>query len=157
MKEVNLIIKLFKDLFEGNSWIDVNIMNTIKGLSSEEAATKVYNEFHTVWEIVNHMISWRLAVLERMQGKLSDEPPDNYFSEVADKSDTAWNETLIRLRETQLKWIKFLETFSEDQFTIEYPTNHMTYYEHIHGILQHDAYHLGQLTSLVKTIKLRKS
>lgn len=24
------------------------------------------------------------------------------------------------------------------------------YYEHIHGILQHDAYHLGQITLLIK-------
>ena len=44
----------------------------------------------------------------------------------------------------------FLENFNESQFDKIYPSNKMTYYEHIHGILQHDAYHLGQIVLLSK-------
>ena len=33
-----------------------------------------------------------------------------------------------------------------------YPNNGMSYYEHIQGIIQHDAYHLGQIVLLAKTV-----
>jgi uncharacterized damage-inducible protein DinB len=157
MNEVNRISKLFEDLYEGDPWIDITILGTVGNLTARQAATKVYPEYNTVWEILNHMISWRMNVLERVQGKVLKTPADNYFREITDQSDAAWTETLQRLSESQIKWRAFLETFQEEAFLKEYPVNHMTYYEHIHGILQHDAYHLGQLTILIKSIRLRES
>ena len=44
----------------------------------------------------------------------------------------------------------FLEQLKTDQLEQEYPVNQMTYYEHIQGIIQHDAYHLGQIVLLAK-------
>ncbi|WP_235811010.1 DUF1572 domain-containing protein [Aequorivita aquimaris] len=37
-------------------------------------------------------------------------------------------------------------------FEKEYPTNKHSYYKHIHGIIQHDAYHLGQIVLLAKMV-----
>ena len=53
---------------------------------------------------------------------------------------------------SQQQWIEFLKTFSENDFDKVYKNNSMTYYENIQGIIQHDAYHLGQITLLSKLI-----
>jgi hypothetical protein len=43
-----------------------------------------------------------------------------------------------------------LKSFPQAAFETVYPPNQMTWYEHIQGMLQHDAYHLGQIVLLAK-------
>ena len=152
MKETERIIKLFEDLFEGEPWIEVNLIGTLKGITAEQAAKRSLAERNTIWEIVNHLISWRQNVLERIQGKVITTPGNNYFTAVTDTSPEAWTSTLHQLKVSQLQWINFLRTFRESDFEKIYPINSMTYYEHIHGIIQHDAYHLGQIVLLAKLV-----
>ena len=150
MKENELIIKLFEDLFDGSPWIDVTIMGTLKGISSKNASKKISVNQNSIWEIVNHLISWRLNVLQRVQGKVIITPGNNYFEPITDSSPSAWERTLKELQDSQTQWLEFLKQLTPDTFSKVYPNNKMTYYEHIHGIIQHDAYHMGQITLLAK-------
>lgn len=152
MKETERIIKLFGDLYNGDPWIDVTVTGTLKNISAQQAAKRPIPGCNSIWEIVNHLISWRLNVLERVQGKVIQTPSDNYFTRISDSTDSAWKDTLNRLDESQQQWISFLHSFREGDFSKIYPNNKMTYYEHIHGIVQHDAYHLGQLVLLSKLV-----
>ena len=151
MKELQRTIQLFEKLYEGEPWIDVNIKDTLNNLSAEQAAKKVY-DLNSIWEIVNHITNWRKNVLKRINGKVLTTPAHNYFEPVSDTSDAAWTKTLTALNKTQVEWLSFLKTFHKEYFSEVYPKNKMTYYEHIHGILQHDAYHLGQIKLLVKLV-----
>ena len=154
MKETKRITKLFEDLYNGSPWIDVNILETLKNISSQRAAKKIAPGRNSIWQIVNHIISWRENVLLRVQGNVITTPNNNYFIEITDTSETAWQKALERLENSQQQWIAFLKTFDEAEFEKIYPTNKMSYYEHIHGILQHDAYHLGQIVLLSKLMIL---
>jgi hypothetical protein len=91
-------------------------------------------------------------VLVRVQGNVITTPNNNYFSEIEEISETAWQQSLERLQNSQQQWITFLKHFDESDFDKIYPSNKMSYYEHIHGIIQHDAYHLGQIVLLTKLI-----
>ena len=150
MKETKRIISLFEKLYEGSPWIDVNLSGALSGITAKQASTRVFDKYNSIWEIVNHLISWRLNVLKRVQGKLIKTPDNNYFENVIDNSDAAWKKTLQKLDGSQKQWLQFLDSLKSDNFSKIYPNNQMNYYEHIHGILQHDAYHLGQITLLIK-------
>lgn len=152
MKEWKRIEKLFKDLYDGSPWIDVTIMGTLENISAEQAATKIAPCRNSIWQILNHMIAWRENVLLRVQGNVIVTPNNNYFIEITDTSKAEWEKTLIRLGNSHKQWTEFLKNFSESQFDKIYPSNRMSYYEHIHGILQHDAYHLGQIVLLSKLV-----
>jgi len=152
MKETQRINKLFRDIYDGHPWIDVTILGTLKTLSGEKASKKISPHWNTIWEIVNHLISWRLNVLQRLQGKVLITPDTNYFVPVSDTSETAWQQTLSRLEESQKQWEMFLNDFLDDNFSKKYSVNSFSYYEHIHGVLQHDAYHLGQIILLSKAL-----
>ena len=152
MKESERVVKLFNDLYDGSPWIDVTITDTLKNISAEQAATKIAPDRNSIWQILNHMIAWRENVLLRVQGNVIVTPNNNYFIEIPDTSETEWEKTLERLDNSQQQWINFLKNFTESQFDKIYPVNKMSYYEHIHGILQHDAYHLGQIVLLSKLV-----
>jgi len=152
VKETERIIKLFESLYDGSPWIDVTIVGTVKNITAEQAAKKINTDRNSIWEIVNHLIYWRLTVLQRMQGTIVVFPDSNYFEPVKNTSESAWKNTLEKFKDSQQKWIDFLETFSENDFEKLVQNKTMTYYEHIHGIIQHDSYHLGQITLLSKLI-----
>lgn len=153
MKENERIIKLFEDLYDGHPWIDVTLLPNLKKLTAKQAAKRIYADWNTIWEIVNHTISWRETVLLRIQGKSIKSPSHNYFLPVTDTSAAAWRTTLEQLELSQQLWIAFLQNFKEADFEKMYRANKLTYYEHIHGILHHDAYHLGQIVIMSKRVR----
>lgn len=150
MNESKRTLSLFKKLYNGSPWIDINISSVLKNVSAEQASKSVLENCNTVWEITNHLIGWRLNVLQRVQGKTVASPENNYFETVSDTSEKNWADTLKRLSDVQKNWIDFLEKADSGEFEKIYASNNMTYYEHIHGIIQHDAYHLGQIVILLK-------
>lgn len=152
MKELKRIGRLMDDLYEGSPWIDVNLSTTLKNLTAEQAAKKVNPQWNTVWEIVNHLINWRLNVLQRIQDKTVASPADNYFAPVREVSAEAWQNTLDKLEDSQEQWRQVLKKFKKKDLEKSYPTNGMSYYDHIQGIIQHDAYHLGQIVLLAKVV-----
>jgi uncharacterized damage-inducible protein DinB len=152
MKESMRISKLFEDLYDGHPWIDVMILPTLSALHASQAAVRIYEDWNTIWEITNHMISWRENVLRRVQGEVIQSPANNYVEPVTDQSEEAWKNTLARFKATQIAWTAFITRFDNADFENVYPPNGLTYYEHMHGILQHDAYHLGQIVIMAKRI-----
>ncbi len=150
MKENLRIKKLFEDLFAGEPWLDVNLVQTLEGIPWQQAAKKPAALPNSIWEIVNHIISWRENVLQRLQGKSIPTPEHNYFLPVEEHSEAAWNKSLLKLNESQAKWIHYLGEMDTTTFDTVYPANNKSAFEHIHGIIQHDAYHLGQIVLLAK-------
>lgn len=150
MMENERIISLFQNLYDGEPWIDVTIKSTLAKLTAEQAAARVLDNCNTIWEIVNHLIAWRIAVKERIKGNNIKTPGNNYIQKVVDTSKTAWAETLKKLDNSQRDWVQFLGNINETDLQKSYEPGQMTNYELIQGIIQHDAYHLGQIIIIAK-------
>jgi len=149
MNETTRIAKLFDNLFDGDPWVDVTLMKTLSEISPDKAAFKS-GEANSIWEIANHIISWRRNVLKRVIGEAIATPEHNYFLPVEDTSARAWQNTLKELSDSQSEWTSFLNNMNDSDLQSIHPINKITHYEHIHGIIQHDAYHLGQIVLLAK-------
>ena len=150
MKETERISKLFGQLYNGDPWIDVHVLAALKKVSGQQAATKVLPNCNSIWEITNHLIGWRENILQRIQGKTEKSPADNYFRPISDNSEEAWMATLNRLDRSQRDWIDLLDRLDPENLDTSYPPGTFSSYELVHGIIQHDAYHLGQIVLLVK-------
>jgi uncharacterized damage-inducible protein DinB len=153
MKEIQRISKMFTDLYEGDPWIDVNLVDSLHKISGQQAIKKISPDHNSIWEILNHVIDWRENVSERIHGKALPSPENNYFAPITNPSDAEWQKAVNRLKSSQMKWKDLLENFKEEDLETTYAANGMSYYEHMHGILQHDAYHLGQINLLAKMVK----
>lgn len=152
MEETKRISKLFSDLYDGNAWIDVTIIGTLKNIKSNQAYSKAAANLNSIWEIVNHLLSWRETVLKRMNGKIIEEPKNNFFEPVKDHSEEAWQNTIKRFDESQKMWLQFLSGLDDRSLEKYYSQSKYTYYDLMYGILQHNAYHLGQIVFLKKMV-----
>lgn len=152
MTEAHRITSLFEKLYNGKPWLDINMVSTLKSIHAKQAQKRVLKNCNTIWEITAHVIAWRQNVLQRVNGEVITTPNHNYIEEVKDTSEAAWENTLRDLDVSQKQWVDFLKTSSDNSLKLIYTPNNMTYYEHIHGIIQHDAYHLGQIMLLKKLL-----
>lgn len=150
MKEPQRILELFENLYNGEPWLDITLIGTLQDITAEHAALKKYPDRNSIWEITNHLINWRFNVLDRVKGNIIEAPSNNYFFEVEDTSPEAWQKTLDYLELSEKKWIEFLQSIAPKNLDEIYISNGLTNYEYIHGIIQHDAYHLGQIVMLSK-------
>src|SRR5262245_11838579 len=107
MKETERLADQFQRLYNGDSWIDSTIVITLSTVSAKQAAAKPFPNANTIWQIVNHLINWRFMVLRRLHGEQPASPDNNFFEEVSDTSDRAWQETLQRFEESQNEWLNY--------------------------------------------------
>jgi len=101
--------------------------------------------------LLAHLLAKRALMPQNME-LLPADVDANYFEEIEIQSNQAWFNTLNQLEIAQKRWLEFLKLVRIKDFEKKYPVNNMTYYEHIQGIIQHDAYHLGQIVLLSKLV-----
>jgi uncharacterized damage-inducible protein DinB len=152
MDNIKYIKKLLKDHYSGNPWIDVTITGTLKSITAKQAAGK-HGSLNSIWQIVNHMIAWRKALLARVKDKPVSQPDDNFIFPVKDTSPKAWKETIKRFESSQKSLVAFLGKSKDSMLEKVSPTSGYSYYELIMAILLHDTYHIGQIMLIKKLVK----
>jgi uncharacterized damage-inducible protein DinB len=150
--ESQRIAILFKNLYNGNPWIDVSIIDSLKKITAAQAAKKPFANTNSVWQLVAHLLRWREHNMKRIHGEVISSPKDNYLTPPTDTSEAAWNNVLLELEQSQKAWLKMLSNLDDETLNKKNGSASFTNYDLIHGILQHDAYHLGQINLLKKFV-----
>lgn len=157
---VDLIQQHFQFAQAGSAWYGPSAEKALEGLSAEEAAAHPLPGAHSIWELVLHLSAWRTFTIRRLQSMDSYEVPLNSDADwppVLTVSEAAWAtaQSELRLRSDELQ--AALATFSDDRLEDEVFGKSYPYHLMILGLLQHDAYHIGQITQLKRAIKRTNS
>lgn len=149
--EVENIVDQMERAFEGDAWHGSSISEILACISAEQAAAFPVAAAHSIWEIVVHTSIWQRVVRERLQGKpLRSLPDDEDWPRIDDTSPAAWAQAVGELRteyellrEEALRWRgrDLGETTEGERYTV---------YEMLHGVIQHNLYHAGQIALLGK-------
>ena len=149
--EIEHIVDQLERTFEGDAWHGQSMSEILTGITASQAAAHPIPHAHSIWEIVLHSAAWQKAVRERLQGKpIASLPDDEDWPPADDTSDQAWCKAieLLRaeyelLRDEALKWRdRDLGEITEGQ--------RFTVYQMLHGVIQHNLYHAGQIAILKK-------
>ena len=116
---------------------------------------------HTIWELVLHMTAWKNEVRRRLHGAPAGSPEEGDWPEVGAPTAERWQAALEQLEAAHKALVSAVHHLPEPQ--LFEPTNDprnretgsgVTKYVLLHGIVQHDAYHAGQLAMLVKVVRV---
>lgn len=149
--EAERIVDQMERAFEGDAWHGSSMSEILATLTAKQAAAHPLPGAHSIWEIVLHTSVWQRTVRERLQGEpIAALPDDEDWPEVDDSSDPAWAEAVRELRseyellrEEASKWEdgNLGETTEGQRYSV---------YETLHGVIQHNLYHAGQIAILKK-------
>jgi len=139
--------------FEGDAWHGDPLMKILDGVSSVQAAAHPVSGAHSIWEIVNHLRAWLSAIVTRLSGKPAELSGAGDWPPVTDTSKSAWQNCLRDFRERQAALLQAVRAFPESNLDQNAPNRDHSYYVMLHGVVQHDLYHAGQIAILKKAAR----
>jgi uncharacterized damage-inducible protein DinB len=153
MTETARIADQLRRAFEGGAWHGDSVLEILKGVTAERAAARPIKNAHSIWELVLHIAAWDGAVRRRMGGvavKLTD--AEN-FPPVANTNEAAWGKALAEVRRAHEELIAAVSAMADARLYEMVPGKegaHYTFYYMLHGVVQHELYHAGQIALLKK-------
>ncbi|MGX5818981.1 DinB family protein [Chitinophaga lutea] len=147
-----ILSESLKHLYQGEPWLDVTFMEHLQEVDAAQASKRV-GQSHNIWELVNHIIFWNQNVVRKLLGENPEQDgdlPDFYLPE--NHGENNWQATLQRLEHSMEQTIDAIRNFPEERlYTPVQDTQHNAYY-YIQGVIEHAAYHLGQIVLLRKHV-----
>ena len=153
MKELIRTKDQIEKAFYGGAWHGPSVMETLEGITSAEALQKPVNGAHSIWEIVLHIDVWHKTVRERLLGFPSEPVGEDDWQPVKDKSPKAWEQSVENLKRSLTELLDTLSGFDESKLLETTVGKDYSNYFMLHGLVQHDVYHAGQITLLKKSLK----
>jgi uncharacterized damage-inducible protein DinB len=149
MTEIDRIVRLLEKTFDKQPWYGSSITEILSDIDTETAGTRQGNT-HTIIELILHMASWRKFTSHRLLANAAFEITD----EINFPSPTTWADAVNALHQSQEELVKAVKQFPIDRLNELVPSKSQryTFYTLLHGIIQHDVYHLGQIALLKKLI-----
>src|SRR5262245_32689252 len=150
MNEIRRILDQSKRAFAGDAWHGPSVKEVLSGVSADLAAARPLPDAHTIWEIVLHITGWTRAVTRMLSGEDVKLTPEEDWPTVSDQSSAAWERALQGLELSHNELQLLLAGFNDARLDERVPGRPYSAYFLIHGLIQHDLYHAGQIAILRK-------
>ena len=148
------------DGWHGNPWFGSSSDTILAGVSAAEASTRIAPGTHTIWEIVEHMTAWTEAVAARVRGAGAKAPERGDWPSVTERTDAAWTAALASLKAARAELLAEIESSHEEDIQIHVKNHSPPFADTglsragtVAGLIDHDAYHLGQIAMIKRAVK----
>jgi uncharacterized damage-inducible protein DinB len=157
MTELSRIVDQLEREFDGDPWHGTPLEAILQGIDAKRATARPIAGGHSIWELVLHMIGWKDEATRRLSGGVARMPAEGDWPAIGEATDERWQQTLARLDASHRALIQAVKALPEAR--LYEPTNDtrngplgtgVSYYVLLHGIVQHDVYHTGQIALLKK-------
>jgi uncharacterized damage-inducible protein DinB len=131
------------------------VREALEGVDAARAARRPAGGGHSIWEIALHIGVWEGIVRRRLAGEsITALPPAEDWPAVTDTSEAAWQRTRATLLETHRQLRAAMAAFPEARLAEMVPGTKTprSFYGEMHGLLQHDIYHAGQISLLKRQV-----
>jgi|ERR1700752_674321 len=154
MTEIERILDQLKRAYEGNAWHGPSVREALEGISAAQAHARPLNHAHSIWELVHHIAVWEDVGRRRLTGDKApiaisspeDWPPPE------DTSEAAWEQAKASLDRGHQALVEAIVQTPESRLDEPIFEGMSTVYVTLHGVIQHDLYHAGQIALLKKAV-----
>ena len=151
MTETERIKDQLERAFAGNAWHGPSLRELLADVSAEKAASRSKVGSHSIWQIVLHILAWERVVVRRMAAEtIGDLPAEQDWPVVSDASDAAWKKVLADLGSAHQQLSDAIGKFPESRLSEKVAGQRYPFYGMLHGVIQHNLYHAGQIAILKK-------
>ncbi len=153
-----LSIELHNSVF-GDPWHGTCLKDILENISFKQADKRSIPSAHNVIELTLHINSWTEEILKRLNGGKPSLPAMGDWPTSKDKSEEYWQAVKQKIFDDTNKLIAVIKNFPEEKLdetvggerNISLGTG-FSFEGLIIGLVQHNAYHAGQIALLKKLI-----
>ena len=148
--EVSRIIDQMDRAMNGEAWHGPHLEELLSDISAQQAAAHPVAEAHSIWELVNHLGSWNEILAQRASGQTVAVTQEQDWPPVRDTSTESWKRALEQMRASRAQLRSAVERLNDEKLDDLAPGKDHSIYVMLHGGVQHDLYHAGQIAVLKK-------
>jgi len=134
----------------GEAFHGPSLRDVLEGVTAERAAARPIGAAHSLWEIVLHITAWNRTWVQRLDGRVVDEPEEGDFPPVPSPTEEAWNETRSRALASQEALADRVTRLSAAELGAAVPNRDFDVRSMLKGAVRHTVYHGGQAALLAK-------
>ncbi len=149
----------FARIAEGDPWYGPNIDTVLANVTTTDAMAHPIPDAHSIWEITLHLTSWVDEVRRRLALGFWQVPEGGDWPAPDARGPAQWTAAVNRLIEAHGELVAELSRFPESRLDEllggtrdQALGSGQTYRQMLHGLLQHDVYHLGQISLLKRAL-----
>jgi uncharacterized damage-inducible protein DinB len=150
MSETNRIQDQLERGFTGSAWHGPSVLELLADLDAAKAAARPIAGAHSIWELVLHIGAWDQAAARRLRGDRAELSDAEDWPAVSDTSAEAWAQTLEMLKKNHRELHEAIGRVEETRLDEPILEGMTSVYGTLHGVIQHDLYHAGQIAILKK-------
>lgn len=140
----------FRTVYFGDNWTDVNLKDSLAGVTWEQATRQIYN-CNSIATLIFHMNYYVSRVLRMLQGQPFDAHDSNAFNSPPIHSEEDWQKLLHQFWSDAEAFATEIAKLPESKWDeIFVKEKYGNYYKNINGITEHNHYHLAQIVLLKK-------
>jgi len=152
MSEIRRIVDQMDRAFSGDAWHGPPLMQVLEGVPAENASKHSIHGAHSIWELVNHIAAWNTIVGHKLKDEPVEVTAERDWPPVWEADDVAWKRSLESLAESRARLRKLVESFRDERLDEIVGGENYSRYVLLHGLVQHDLYHAGQIAILKKAL-----
>lgn len=153
------IIDQLRRLHEGDAWHGPSLQEALAGVTAGMAVARLVPNAHNIAELVHHVAGWAGEVTARLGGRIPQLPDEGDWPTPVDVlDDEEWRALRARLDDAHHRLVDAIHAFDparldERMGTADAPLGTGVSFEGmLHGVVQHDAYHAGQIVLLKRAL-----
>jgi uncharacterized damage-inducible protein DinB len=157
MAEIKRILDQMDRAFSGDAWHGPPLKSVLEGLTAEEASNHAIPGAHSIWELVLHITAWKIIMRHELMGEKVEVTAERDWPPVWETSEVAWKRAVENIDESHKRLREAAAELRDDQLE-EKPVARTdnSRYVILHGVVQHDLYHAGQIAVLKKAIRISR-
>ena len=157
MSDVQFLREQLRKGYSDDPWHGPSTVDALQGITAAEAAAHPIPGAHSVWEIVLHMTAWQNEVRRRLAGKEPTLPEEGDWPVPAGTGES-WQQDRERLGASLDELLHGLSEADLERtggsLSDRDPAlgTGVTHRAMVNGLVQHNAYHTGQISLLRKAL-----
>jgi uncharacterized damage-inducible protein DinB len=154
--EAERIRNLLKSTYDGHPWHGSSLKSILSNITPQQANARVLSECHTIWELVLHITAWRNFAWNKLTGNSSFDinSPEQDWPLVNHIDTNSWLAAQQNLEQSQQSLVQELKSINDEKLYEVVSGRNYSFYVLLHGIIQHDLYHAGQISMLKKQLHI---
>lgn len=150
MNRIELLLRGWDYCYDEEGW-SPPLKDALNGVTAEQANWRPAGEHvNTIWETVEHLIYYKERLLQQLTNQSDNSPAvdnDSTFA-VQSSGEDGWQAAQTRMREVHQALRDHIAAWTDADFDRPIPKNLAG--DWVSSLIQHDAYHTGQIIFLRK-------
>jgi len=140
-------------------WHGPALVDLIGDVSADDAAARPIGGAHSIWELVHHVTAWAEIARVRLSSptKPADPTDEQDWPPVRDRSAEAWRAAVERLKDAHRELAEEVARCDDTRLSDRLPGRDHSASVMLHGIMEHGAYHGGQIAILKRAVARQSS